>query len=54
MAAEKLPVQMACRVLGVAESGFYDWRTRPLSPRALRHTWLTEQIQAVHQASFGT
>ena len=54
MASENLPVQLACRVLGVAESGFYEWRTRPLSPRALRHAWLTEQIQAVHQASFGT
>jgi transposase InsO family protein len=54
MASEKLPVQMACRVLGVAESGFYEWRSRPPSARALRHVWLTEQIQAVHQASFGT
>jgi putative transposase len=54
MASEKLPVQLACRVLGVAESGFYEWRTRAPSVRALRHAWLTEQIQAVHQASFGT
>ena len=54
MASEKLSVQLACRVLEVAESGFYEWRSRPLSPRALRHAWLTEQIHAVHQASFGT
>jgi putative transposase len=54
MASEKLPVQLACRVLGVAESGYYDWRSRPPSARSLRHAWLTEQIQAVHQASFGT
>ena len=54
MASEKLPVQLACRVLNVAESGYYDWRSRPLSARALRHAWLTEQIQAVHHASFGT
>ncbi|GAA1840903.1 hypothetical protein GCM10009836_20300 [Pseudonocardia ailaonensis] len=54
MASEGLPVQHACRVLGVAESGFYEWRSRPASPRALRHAWLTEQIQAIHTASFGT
>jgi transposase InsO family protein len=54
MASEKLPVQMACRVLGVAESGYYEQRSRPPSARALRHVWLTDQIQAVHAASFGT
>ncbi len=26
MAAEALPVQLACRVLGVSESGYYEWR----------------------------
>ena len=54
MASESLPVQLACRVLGVSESGYYDWRTRPPSARALRHVWLTEQIRGVHQAWFGT
>lgn len=54
MASEKLPVQLACRVLGVAESGYYERRTRPPSARSLRHAWLTEQIRAVHQGSFGT
>jgi transposase InsO family protein len=54
MASHKLPAQLACRVLGVSESGYYDWRTRPPSMRSLRHVWLTEQIQAVHSASFGT
>jgi putative transposase len=54
MASEKLPVQLGCRVLVVAESGYYEWRSRPPSARSLRHVWLTEQIRAVHQASFGT
>lgn len=27
MAAEKLPVQLATRVLGVSESGYYEWRS---------------------------
>ena len=54
MASAKLPAQLACRVLGVTESGYYGWRSRPPSARSLRHAWLTEQIQAVHQASLGT
>ncbi|MDH6246469.1 DDE-type integrase/transposase/recombinase [Mycobacterium sp. OTB74] len=53
MAAEGLPVQKACRLLSVAESGYYEWRSRPPSARAVRHAWLTEQIRAVHTASRG-
>jgi putative transposase len=54
IAAGGLPVQFASRVLGVSESGYYEWRGRPPSARAVRHAWLTEQIQAVHLASRGT
>jgi putative transposase len=54
MAEEGLPVQLACRVLEVSESGFYHWRSRPPSARAIRHVWLTDQICAVHAASRGT
>ncbi len=54
MAAEGLPVEVCCRVLDVSVSGYYAWRHRPLSARALRHAWLTEQIRAVHLASRGT
>ncbi|MEU7761646.1 transposase [Micromonospora aurantiaca (nom. illeg.)] len=54
MAAEGLPVEVCCRVLGASASGYYAWRSRPLSQRALRDTWLTEQIRAVHLASRGT
>lgn len=31
--------------------GCYEWRGRAPSARAVRHAWLTEQIQAVHLAS---
>src|ERR1041384_265358 len=54
MAAEGLPVQLACRLLSVAESGYYQWPPPPPSARAVRHAWLTDQIRAVHTASRGT
>ena len=54
MASEGLSVHVACRVLGVSTSGYYKWRQRLLSPRALRHAWLTQLIVEVHEASRGT
>ena len=51
---EGFPAQTGCRVLGVSESGFYAWRSRPLSARAISHVWLTEMIRQVHAASRGT
>ena len=53
MAAEGLPVEVACRVLGVSESGYYAWRSRAPSPRAIRHDLLTEVIRKVHSDSRG-
>ena len=54
MAEQELPVQLACRVLDVSESGYYAWKTRAPSTRQLRHALLTETIRAVHEASRGT
>jgi putative transposase len=54
MAAEGIPVQVACRVLDVSTSGFYAFRSRPPSQRAIRHAWLTDLIVEVHQRSRGT
>ena len=51
MAEEKLPVQVCCRVLEVSESGFYAWRSRPPSARAIRHAWLTDVTRQVHTDS---
>ena len=48
MVAEGLPAQLACRVLEVSESGFYAWRSRPPSRRAVRHHMLTDLIRQVH------
>jgi len=44
----------ACRVLDVSWSGFYAWRDRPPSPRAVRHAWLADVIREVHVASYGS
>lgn len=54
IAAEGLPVELACRVLLVSASGFYAQRSRPPSARALWHAYLTELIRRVHLDSRGT
>ncbi|WP_127934048.1 transposase [Nonomuraea polychroma] len=54
MAGEGIPVEVACRVLAVSVSGYYAWRDRPPSPRAIRHAWLTDVIRQIHQRSRGT
>ena len=41
-------MQLATWVLRVSESGYYEWRSRAPSVRAVRHVWLTEQVQTVH------
>jgi putative transposase len=54
MAAEGRPIQVACRVLEVPESSYFDWRSRAPSARSIRHVWLTDMITQVHAASRGT
>jgi putative transposase len=54
MAAERLPVQLVCRVRGISESGYYDRKTRAPSARSIRHAWLTDLIRRVHLDSRGT
>lgn len=45
---------MACRLLGVSTSGYYEWLGRPESPRALRDRELTKMIREIHEQSRGT
>ena len=40
-----------CRALGVTRSGYYAWRTRPLSARTQRDRELTTQLRIVHAES---
>ena len=53
MSAEALPIQLACRVVGVSESGFHAWRNRAPSARSIRHALLTDLIRKVHLDSRG-
>src|SRR5215510_5178910 len=44
-------VTRMCRVLGVARSGYYGWRTEPSSQRERTDLALAEHIQAIFQES---
>ena len=51
MAAEGLPIERACPLLGVSVSGYYSWLRRPPSARSIRWAWLTDVISQVHADS---
>ena len=51
LAADGVVVAVACRVLAVSTSGYYEWRGRPPSPRAVADETLTEQIVEIHAMS---
>ena len=42
---------MACRVLGVSRSGYYDWLGRPASTRAQENELLLKHIEKIHDDS---
>ena len=54
LAADGVHVAVACRVLRVSSSGYYDWCGRPLSARALQDQELSAQIHEIHAYSRGT
>jgi putative transposase len=45
------PVATMCRILGVSPSGYYVWRHRPPSARAVADQALLEQIRTIHAQS---
>ena len=49
--SEGLPIEVTCRVVGVSVSGFYMWRKRKPSARAVRHAMVAEVIRQVHDES---
>ena len=54
MGNEGHAIERSCRIVGVSHNGFYMWRNRPPSERAIRHAWLLDQITEIHAASRGT
>lgn len=48
------PVEMMCRVLKVSKSGYYAWRKRPESARAVENRKISTEIQKVFDQSNGT
>lgn|GEM_PF-2972554 len=54
LAADGVSVALACRVLRVSTSGYYEWRGRASSARALADAELSAQIAEIHAMSRGT
>lgn len=48
-----IEINLACETLEISRSGFYDWKTRPESERALDNAKLVEKIKLVHSQSRG-
>jgi putative transposase len=54
LAAGEVRVAVACRMLGVSTSGYYEWCGRPPSLRAVADEALSAQIREIHACSRGT
>ena len=48
---EEIDVAVACRVLNVSRSGYYDWLGRPACPRAQEDEYLLKLIEQIHADS---
>ena len=54
LASQGVSIERASRLLEVSAAGYFAWRSRPPSERAIRHAWLTDVIRQVHADSFQT
>lgn len=45
------PIEKMCKVLGVSRSGYYSWKQRKPSKRAIEEEKLMEQIRLIHKKS---
>ena len=54
LAADGVPVTVACRELRVSPSGYYEWRGRAPSARAVVDAALSTQIVEIHTMSRGS
>jgi HTH-like domain len=51
LADDEIDVAVACRVLEVSRSGYYDWCSRPASPRHQENDLLLKHIEQIHADS---
>jgi hypothetical protein len=51
MGTEGHSLKACCRLLDVASSGFFVWRTKPPSARSIRHAWLGDVITEIWERS---
>jgi putative transposase len=51
--ADTWPILVACRVLGVSASGYYAWRDRPDSARAVANRQILSDIRRLHASHHG-
>ena len=47
----QFPIQRMCTLLDVSQSGYYAWRKREPSPRALAYECLLEKIKQIFKQS---
>ena len=48
---DEFPVTRMCQVMNVSPSGYYAWRTRPVSAREMANQELIDKIKVVHAES---
>lgn len=49
LAAQGIPVAVACRVLKIARQPYYRWRTQPVSERELEEAYLANAVFDAHR-----